>query len=35
VIQIGGWAFPVIWAIIGATIFSLVVGLLSRPRRVV
>jgi uncharacterized membrane protein YeaQ/YmgE (transglycosylase-associated protein family) len=35
VIQIGGWAFPVIWAIIGATIFSLVVGMLSRPRRVV
>jgi uncharacterized membrane protein YeaQ/YmgE (transglycosylase-associated protein family) len=35
VIQIGGWAFPVVWAIIGATIFSLVVGLLSRPRRVV
>jgi len=33
VIQIGGWAFPVIWAIIGATLFSLVVGLISRPRR--
>lgn len=30
VIQIGGWAFPVVWAIIGATIFSLLVGLLSR-----
>jgi uncharacterized membrane protein YeaQ/YmgE (transglycosylase-associated protein family) len=35
VIQIGGWVFPVVWAIIGATIFSLIVGLLSRPRRVV
>ncbi len=33
VIQIGGWAFPVIWAIIGATIFSLIVGVISRPRR--
>jgi uncharacterized membrane protein YeaQ/YmgE (transglycosylase-associated protein family) len=30
VIQIGGWPFPVIWAIIGATIFSLIVGLISR-----
>jgi uncharacterized membrane protein YeaQ/YmgE (transglycosylase-associated protein family) len=32
VVQIGGWAFPVIWAIIGATLFSLLVGLISRPR---
>jgi uncharacterized membrane protein YeaQ/YmgE (transglycosylase-associated protein family) len=32
VVQIGGWAFPVIWAIIGATVFTLLVGLLSRPR---
>jgi uncharacterized membrane protein YeaQ/YmgE (transglycosylase-associated protein family) len=32
VVQIGGWAFPVIWAIIGATLFTLLVGLLSRPR---
>jgi uncharacterized membrane protein YeaQ/YmgE (transglycosylase-associated protein family) len=32
VVQIGGWAFPVVWAIIGATVFTLVVGLLSRPR---
>lgn len=32
VVNIGGWAFPVIWAIIGATLFSLVVGLLSRGR---
>lgn len=30
VIQIGGWAFPVIWAIIGATLFSLIIGLISR-----
>lgn len=35
VIQIGGWAFPVVWAIIGATLFSLVIGLITRPRRVV
>jgi uncharacterized membrane protein YeaQ/YmgE (transglycosylase-associated protein family) len=32
VVQIGGWAFPVVWAIIGATLFSLLVGLLSRGR---
>lgn len=30
VVQIGTWAFPVVWAIIGATLFSLVVGALSR-----
>lgn len=33
VLNIGGWPFPVIWAIIGATLFTLVVGLLSRGRR--
>jgi uncharacterized membrane protein YeaQ/YmgE (transglycosylase-associated protein family) len=32
VVQIGGWQFPVIWAIIGATIFSLLVGVISRGR---
>jgi uncharacterized membrane protein YeaQ/YmgE (transglycosylase-associated protein family) len=32
VVQIGGWSFPVIWAIIGATLFALLVGLLSRGR---
>jgi uncharacterized membrane protein YeaQ/YmgE (transglycosylase-associated protein family) len=35
VIQIGTWAFPVVWAIIGATLFSLVVGLISRGRPMV
>lgn len=30
VIQVGDWPFPVVWAIIGATLFSLVVGLISR-----
>jgi uncharacterized membrane protein YeaQ/YmgE (transglycosylase-associated protein family) len=34
VIQIGTWAFPVVWAIIGATLFSLVIGLLTRGRAV-
>jgi uncharacterized membrane protein YeaQ/YmgE (transglycosylase-associated protein family) len=33
VIQIGTWPFPVVWAIIGATIFSLIVGLISRGPR--
>jgi uncharacterized membrane protein YeaQ/YmgE (transglycosylase-associated protein family) len=32
VVQIGTWPFPVVWAIIGATLFSLVVGLLTRRR---
>jgi uncharacterized membrane protein YeaQ/YmgE (transglycosylase-associated protein family) len=32
VVQIGDWQFPVIWAIIGATIFSLLVGVISRGR---
>jgi uncharacterized membrane protein YeaQ/YmgE (transglycosylase-associated protein family) len=36
VVQIGGWSFPVIWAIIGATLFALVIGLITRGgRRVV
>jgi uncharacterized membrane protein YeaQ/YmgE (transglycosylase-associated protein family) len=30
VIQIGTWPFPVVWAIIGATLFSLLVGVISR-----
>jgi uncharacterized membrane protein YeaQ/YmgE (transglycosylase-associated protein family) len=30
--DIGGWRFPLIYAIIGATLFSLVVGLLTRTR---
>ncbi|HEX6202197.1 MAG TPA: hypothetical protein VF100_04270 [Thermoanaerobaculia bacterium] len=33
VLDVAGWPFPVVWAIIGATLFSLVVGLLSRGRR--
>ena len=33
VLDIAGWPFPVVWAIIGATLFSLLVGLLSRGRR--
>lgn len=32
VLNIGGEPFPVIWAIIGATLFALMVGLLSRGR---
>ncbi len=34
VINVGGQAFPVIWAVLGATLFALVVGLISRGRRV-
>lgn len=33
-IQIGAWAFPVVWAVLGATIFSLIIGVVSRGRRV-
>jgi len=32
-IQIGGSSFPVIWSIIGAVIFVVVVGFFSRKRR--
>ena len=32
-VQIGGQAFPVIWSVIGATIFTLVIGLLRRASR--
>jgi uncharacterized membrane protein YeaQ/YmgE (transglycosylase-associated protein family) len=32
VVDVGGWPFPVIYAIIGATLFSIVVGLLTRRR---
>ncbi|HUG39479.1 MAG TPA: hypothetical protein VMM12_03285 [Longimicrobiales bacterium] len=32
VVNIGGWPFPVIWAIIGATLFALLVGLITRGR---
>jgi hypothetical protein len=32
VVQMGGWPFRVVWAMIGATVFTLVVGLISRPR---
>jgi uncharacterized membrane protein YeaQ/YmgE (transglycosylase-associated protein family) len=30
--DIGGWRFPLVYAIIGATLFSLVVGILTRRR---
>jgi len=32
VVDVGGWPFPVIWAVVGATLFSLVVGLVTRRR---
>lgn len=32
VVNVGGWPFPVLYAIIGATLFSIVVGLLTRRR---
>lgn len=31
-IQIGGRTFPVIWSIIGATVFAALLALLRRPR---
>jgi uncharacterized membrane protein YeaQ/YmgE (transglycosylase-associated protein family) len=33
-ISVGGETFPVIWSIIGSFIFALMVGLLTRGRRV-
>jgi uncharacterized membrane protein YeaQ/YmgE (transglycosylase-associated protein family) len=35
VIQVGDQPFPVVWAIIGSLIFTLIVGLLTRRRAVV
>ena len=32
VFNVGGQPFPVLWAIIGATLFTLVIGLLTRRR---
>ena len=32
VVRVGGYSFPVIWSIIGATAFALAVGLISRGR---
>jgi uncharacterized membrane protein YeaQ/YmgE (transglycosylase-associated protein family) len=31
--DIGGWRFPLVYAVIGATLFSLVIGVLTRSRR--
>jgi uncharacterized membrane protein YeaQ/YmgE (transglycosylase-associated protein family) len=33
-INVEGESFPVVWAIIGSAIFTFIVGLLTRPRRV-
>ena len=35
VVDVGSEAFPVVWSIIGSALLSLVVGLISRRRRVV
>lgn len=35
VIQVGDQPFPVVWAIIGSLIFTLIVGLLTRRRAVI
>ena len=34
-INVGGHGFPVVWSIVGAALFSAVLGLLNRPRPVV
>ncbi len=33
VIQVGSQPFPVVWAIIGSLIFTLIIGMLTRRRR--
>jgi uncharacterized membrane protein YeaQ/YmgE (transglycosylase-associated protein family) len=33
-INVEGESFPVVWAIIGSALFTAVIGLLTRPRRV-
>lgn len=32
-VQLGDTAFPIIWSIIGGTLFAVVVGMLTNPRR--
>ena len=32
-VQVGGQTFPVVWSIIGSTLFVAVIGLISRSRR--
>jgi uncharacterized membrane protein YeaQ/YmgE (transglycosylase-associated protein family) len=34
-INVGGHGFPIVWSIIGAALFSALLGLISRPRRAV
>jgi uncharacterized membrane protein YeaQ/YmgE (transglycosylase-associated protein family) len=34
-VQVGGQPFPILWSIIGATLFAVAVGLLTRNRNVV
>jgi len=31
-IDVGGHAFPIVWSIIGAALFSAVIAMISRPR---
>ena len=33
VVRVGGQAFPIIWSIIGATLFVALIGLVAYPRR--
>ena len=33
VVNVGGKDFPIVWAIIGSTIFSIIVGLLTRNKK--
>lgn len=32
VVDVDGWNIPIIWSIVGAAIFALIIGLLSRRR---
>jgi len=34
-IQVGGQAFPIVWSIIGAALFSAVLSLATRPRTLI
>lgn len=33
VIEVGGQPFPVVWSIIGSTLFAVVLGMITRGRR--
>lgn len=32
VVTVDGWAIPIVWAVIGSAVLTIIIGLLTRPR---